>query len=162
MKKSISYLTSMILVIGFSTVSFAQDTELQPADDVQATDSVASENQEVSSEKVVASYLHGNRRCMTCRKLEAYSEEALITVFQRELEDSTLIWRTVNYDEKENEHYIKDYSLYTKALVLSRVKDGSEVEWKNLDKIWELVGDKDKFLKYVQEETRAFLDKEAD
>ncbi|UCE65219.1 MAG: hypothetical protein JSU85_10100 [Candidatus Zixiibacteriota bacterium] len=162
MKRFIFCSTLMICMIGFLAISFAQDTGLQPADDVQPADTVASENQEVSSEKVVASYLHGNRRCMTCRKLEAYSEEALTTAFQEELEDSTLIWRTVNYDQKENEHYLKDYSLYTKALILSRVKDGSEVEWKNLAKIWKLVGNKEEFLKYVQKETRAFMDKETD
>ena len=84
---------------------------------------------------VFATYLHGTLRCATCRKLEAYSEEALKTAFQEELNDSSLVWRTINYDEKENEHYLKDYSLYTKALILSRVKDGSELEWKNLSKI---------------------------
>jgi len=158
MKRFIFCSTLMICMIGFLAVSFAQDAELQLTDENQAADSVARENQDTSSEMVFASYLHGNRRCLTCRKLEAYSEEALRTAFQKELEDSTLIWRTVNYDQKENEHYLKDYNLYTKALVLSRVEDGSEVEWKNLDKIWKLVGDKEEFLKYVKNETRAFLD----
>ena len=88
--------------------------------------------------------------------------EALKTAFEEELNDSSLIWRVINYDEKENEHYLKDYSLYTKALILSRVKDGSELEWKNLSKIWELVGNKDEFLKYVQDETRDFINKESD
>jgi hypothetical protein len=143
-------------------ISFAQNAELEQGDDAQATDSVASAIQDISNEIVFASYLHGNRRCPTCLKLEAYSEEALRAAFKEELEDSVLIWRTINYDEKENEHYLKDYSLYTKALILSRVKNGSEVEWKNLDKIWEKVGNKEEFLKYVQEETRAFLDKETE
>jgi hypothetical protein len=144
------------------SVSFTQDNELTSSDDVQKSDSTAIDKQDISGETVFAFYLHGTRRCATCRKLEAYSEEALRVAFEKELLDSTLVWRTINYDEKENEHYLKDYSLYTKALILSRVKDGSEVEWKNLTKIWELVGDKDKFLKYVREETRAFMDKESD
>jgi|GEM_PF-591104 len=162
MKRFIYFSTLIICMMGLPAVSFAQNAELQQGDHAQATDSAATADQDISTEIIFASYLHGNRRCVTCRKLEAYSEEALKTGFEEELADSALIWRTVNYDQKENEHYLKDYSLYTKALVLSRVKDGSEVEWKNLSKIWELVGDKDEFLKYVQEETRAFLDKETD
>ncbi|UCC81161.1 MAG: hypothetical protein JSW64_07335 [Candidatus Zixiibacteriota bacterium] len=161
MKKFIFCSLLMICMAGLLTISSAQDTELQPADDIQVADSVAA-NQDSSSENIVATYFHGTRRCMTCRKLEAYSEEALRAAFEEELSDSTLIWRAVNYDQKENEHYLKDYGLYTKSLILSRVKDNSEIEWKNLDKIWEKVGNKDEFLKYVQEETRAFLDKETE
>ena len=58
-----------------------------------------------------------------------------------------------------DQHYLKDYGLYTKSLILSRVRDGREVQWKNLDKIWELVHDKDKYIEYVQDETRAFIDR---
>lgn len=162
MKGIVPFLILTVLVIGISAFSIAQDADLRSTEDTDLADSVSAENKNASSETVFASYFHGNKRCATCRKLEAYSEEALRTAFENELGDSTLIWRTVNYDHKENEHYLKDYGLYTKALILSRVKDGSEVEWKNLDKIWEKVGNKEEFLKYVQEETRAFMNKETD
>jgi hypothetical protein len=76
------------------------------------------------------------------------------------LADSTLIWGTINYDQKENKHYLKDYNLFTKAVILSRVKDGNEIEWKNLDRIWDLVHDKERFLKYIQKETEAFLNQD--
>ena len=85
--------------------------------------------------------------------------EALQEGFTGELADSSIIWQVVNYDQKENRHYLKDYSLYTKSLILSRVRNGHEVQWKNLDKIWELVYDKGKFIDYVQKETRAFIDR---
>ncbi len=162
MKRLIPFLILIALAIGLSAFSIAQDAGLKTAEDTDPADSVSAEGKETSSETVFASYFHGNRRCITCRKLEAYSEEALKAAFVEELADSTLIWRAVNYDQKENEHYVKDYNLYTKALILSRVRDGSEVEWKNLDKIWEKVGNKEEFLKYVQEETRAFMSKETD
>jgi len=132
---------------------------------IESVDSALSQTPDTATQPVVtpvtktviAYYFHSNRRCATCMKLESYSEEALKTAFEDELADSSLVWRAMNYDEEGNEHFIEDYKLYTKAVVLSRVDDEREVEWKNLDKIWELVGDKDKFIEYVQTETRAFM-----
>jgi hypothetical protein len=67
----------------------------------------------------------------------------------------------VNWDREENAHYIDDYQLFTKSLILSRVNGEKETAWVNLDSIWQYVGDKDKFIKYVQAHTRAFIDRPA-
>ncbi len=107
--------------------------------------------------KVVVYYLHMNRRCQTCKKLEAYSHEALQDGFADQLKDSSVIWRVVNFEEKDNEHYGADYQLYSQSLILSKLRNGKEVQWENLDKIWELVGHKDKFLAYVQNKVRRFM-----
>jgi len=107
---------------------------------------------------VYASYFHGDRRCPTCMKLEAYSNEAIQSGFEKEVKDSSLVFRTINWDREENTHYLDDYKLYTKALVLSRVRGGKEIAWVNLDSIWQYVGDKDKYLKYVQSHTRTFVE----
>ena len=71
-----------------------------------------------------------------------------------------LAWRVVNVGEKENEHFIKDYRLYTKSLVLVDRRDGEAGRWKNLEKVWTLLGDKDAFQEYVRTETRAYLSRE--
>jgi hypothetical protein len=34
---------------------------------------------------------------------------------------------------------------------------GKPAEWKNLEKVWQLLQDKPKFLRYVQDETRGYL-----
>lgn len=107
---------------------------------------------------VYASYFHGDQRCPTCMKLEAYSSEAIQSGFEKEVKDSSLVFRTVNWDREENAHYLDDYQLYTKALILSRMRDGNEVAWTNLDSIWQLVDHKDKFIKYVQSHTSAFIE----
>ena len=150
-------------VFGLISIAFAENDAKVTETDNQTADTTAIDNAEdTGSEIIFATYFHGDVRCATCRKLEAYSEEALKAAFGIELADSTLVWRTINYDTEGNQHYLDDYGLYTKALILSRVRDNSEIEWVNLSKIWELVGNKDKFLKYVQDETRAFLNKESD
>jgi hypothetical protein len=111
--------------------------------------------------RVVAYYFHGTMRCPTCHKLEQYSKEAIETNFKDALASGTLEFKVVNVEEKANEHYASDYKLYTKSLVLSLVKDGKEIKWKNMDKIWENVRDKQRFVDYVKSGISDFL-KEAD
>ncbi len=106
---------------------------------------------------VVAYYFHGNKRCSTCRKLEAYSEEAVVGGFAPELESGELEWRVVNTDEKANSHFTTDFELVTKSVVLVEYRDGDVVRWKNLKLVWRLVGDEDGFVRYVRDETREFL-----
>jgi len=99
---------------------------------------------------VVAYYFHGSARCPTCHKLEQYSKEAMETNFKDLLASGKLEYRVINVEDKGNEHYGSDYQLYTKSLILSLVRDGKEVKWKNLDKIWEYVGNKQRFINYVK------------
>jgi hypothetical protein len=110
-----------------------------------------------SSQKVVVYYFHGDFRCATCRKFEAFSDEALRQAFPDALNDGRLEWRVVNVDKRGNEHFVSDYQLHTRAIVLVKIQDAKQTEWKNLDKIWELVGDKKAFVKYVQDEVISYL-----
>lgn len=123
-------------------------------------DSTESEKPLETSHKVVAYYFHGNRRCGSCKRLEAYSREAIDSGFAEELKAGKLEWLVINTDKPENKHFIKDYQLYTKSLVISDTENGKQTRWKNLDKIWRLLHNKEDFIQYVQRETRAFLEKD--
>lgn len=105
----------------------------------------------------VAYYFHGDMRCATCRTIEAYSEEAIATGFADELASASLVWLVVNTDRAEHKHFVTDFQLVTKALVLVEYHQGEVVRFKNLDQIWKLVGDKDAFIDYVDRETREFI-----
>jgi len=106
---------------------------------------------------VVAYYFHGTFRCPTCHKLEQYSKEVIEANFKDALASGKLEFKVVNLEDKGNEHYAKDYQLYTKSLILSLVKDGKEIKWINLDRIWEYIGNKQRFIDYVTEEVSVFL-----
>ncbi len=108
--------------------------------------------------RVTAYYFHTTNRCASCRAIEAYSKEAIETAFADELKDGRLVWKLVNVEQKGNEHFVKDYQLYTKALVLVDETRGRAPRWRNLEKVWQLLRDKEAFLRYVRTETRAFLD----
>jgi hypothetical protein len=115
----------------------------------------AADNQPVS--KVQAYYFHGNMRCSTCLKLEQYSREAIENNFKDAMASGELEFKAVNVEVTGNEHFVDDYQLYTRSLVLSLVKDSKEVKSKNLAKIWEYVGNKQKFYDYVKEEIQDLL-----
>jgi len=106
----------------------------------------------------VVYYFHGNRRCMTCRRIEAYTATALQSGFAQQLDDGRLAWRVVNVDEPANAHFIEDFELVTRSVVLAEYVDGECVRWRNLPDVWDLVGDEGEFIGYVQDETRAFLE----
>ena len=107
--------------------------------------------------RVVAYYFHGNFRCSTCYTMEQYSKEAIEENFKDELSSGKLEFKVVNTEERGNEHYVNDYQLYTKSLILSLIKDGKEIKSKNLTKIWECVRDKKIFFDYVTDEVKNFL-----
>jgi hypothetical protein len=112
---------------------------------------------ETGSGSVVAFYFHGNVRCATCKKIESYAGEAVRQGFPQALQNGALEWRVVNIDEAENQHFIQDFQLVTRSVVLAEYSGEKVLRWKNLDKVWQLVRSKDTFVEYVQDETRQFL-----
>jgi hypothetical protein len=104
-------------------------------------------------------YFMTTQRCPSCMKIEGYSKEAVQKNFAEALKKGTVVWKMVRVDRPENSHFIKDYQLYTKSVVLVKMRGGKQVSWKNLDKVWELLGDKAKFQKYINDEVKKFVDK---
>jgi hypothetical protein len=109
------------------------------------------------SSKLIAYYFHGTFRCTTCQNIEKYSKEAIEHYFPNELKNGKLEFKALNVEEAENRHYIQDYQLFSRALVISLVKQDKEVTWKNLTDVWKHVRDKDKFFQYVKDEVEKLL-----
>lgn len=108
-------------------------------------------------DKITVYYFHTSYRCSNCVKIEKYSSEAVQSGFPKELKDGKIVWKVVNVEKEPNKHFIKDYQLYTKSLVIVKMKNGKQIEWKNLNKIWELLYNKSKFIGYVQDEVKNYL-----
>ena len=109
--------------------------------------------------KVIAYYFHTNTRCSTCIKIEAYSKEAIEKGFPDEIKNGTLELRIVNYELPENRHFMQDYRLVSKSLILVNTVNGKQTEWTNLKLVWQLTGRRDAFLNYVRKEVRNYLAK---
>lgn len=98
-----------------------------------------------SESKYTLYYFYGNIRCTTCRNFERMTTELAPNL--------PVVFKTVNTDEAGNEHYMTDYRLYTKSVVIIDDKGN----YKNLDKIWELGRNEDKFKAYITDEVGAFI-----
>jgi thiol-disulfide isomerase/thioredoxin len=106
---------------------------------------------------VTVYYFHGNFRCVNCRNIEQYTREAVEKYFRKDLDAGKVVFKVVNVETKDNEHYTNDYQLYTKSVVLSLVKNGKEVKFDNLSKVWEHLGNKEAFHQYVKSEVEKYL-----
>jgi len=135
MKKSLVSIIVLVIFCIFSSVGFGEEENM-----------------------VVAYYFHTTFRCVSCHTIEQYTEGALNEYFPNELESGELVYKMINVEDKGSEHFINDYQLFTKSVVLSLVKNGNEIKFKNLEDVWPLLNNEAKFYQYIKEETQMFLD----
>ncbi len=102
-------------------------------------------------------YFHGNFRCRSCHLIETMTKEVIRNNFKNHLAMKTLRFKIINIEETDNKHFIKDYGLYSKAVVLSLIQDNKEIKYKNLNKVWSYLGNEKTFKDYVESEIKAFL-----
>jgi hypothetical protein len=110
------------------------------------------------SRRVVACYFHRTQRCPTCRTIGSYVEEAVNTGFASEIKAGTVSMHFIDFQDEKNKKYTDYYKIEGPTLVLIDVRDGKVKAWKPAPNVWTLVSKKDEFLKYVQDEVRAYLE----
>lgn len=103
-------------------------------------------------------YFDQGKDCETCVQIPAYTQAVLQRRFGQEMATGRISWHAVDTDDPANEHYLNDYQLYAKSIVLSLERDGAQVKWKNLDRVWELVYDRAGFERYMEDEIAAALE----
>ena len=136
--------------IGYMIVNEKKTETVAPEERIEPVSKT--ENEDVQQDnQLIVYYFHGDQRCPTCHKLETYAKEALDAYFADEIASKKIVWKIVNVDRTENSHFVQDYKLVTKSVVLSEVSNGKEVGWKNLDQIWQRVRDKDSYLQYIRD-----------
>lgn len=115
------------------------------------------DNQSKKKDYVRIVYFHGDFRCHTCTQIENYIKESVKTQLDKEVKAGNAVFETINFDKKKNKHYLDKYNLYNQALIIMRYENGKVKEWKNCEDIWELVGNKGKFIEYVTKEVKNYL-----
>ena len=114
---------------------------------VKATDSPA----------FVVYYFYANPRCQTCRAIESNTGKAVQKHFTSELKSGAIRWQPVDVDKAENKHFIQEFKLYTKSVVLVELRSGKTVRHELLQKVWELIHSPEKFDKYIQSSVENFV-----
>ena len=126
---------------------------------VNAADNATAKKAAAAQSKsfIAAYYFHGNFRCPTCKKMEQYSREAIEKYFGEQLKNGAVVFQPINIDEPENQHFVQDYQLVTRSLVLVKFENGKQTAWKNLPAIWQNAGNETDFFQYVKKEVESYL-----
>lgn len=98
-------------------------------------------------------YYEYGARCITCIRMEKWTDEVIHQDFSSELKEGSLSFRAVPADEAA----VEKYGLTTKSLIVKVRENGKEARWLNLDRIWDLSGDEEAFKAYVTESIRKQL-----
>jgi hypothetical protein len=147
----VAFLAAVLLVpVSAGSLAASGESETEAADSTQ--DAAPG-----GGSQVIVYYFHGDRRCKTCRTIEAYAEDVVRSRFGNELDSGRLAWKVVNYDEAENAHFIKEFSLVSASIVVVEVEGGEPVRFETLQKAWTLVRDKPGFDDYVHHTVLDFL-----
>lgn len=105
--------------------------------------------------KVVVTYLHATFRCVTCNTIEAMAKDVVETQFEDALSSGAVEWRTENYQERED--LAKRYQVVAACVVVAKVVNGQETEYRRLDDVWTLMKDPPAFEEYVASAIRELL-----
>jgi len=132
--------------------------------DISKTESPTSEEPKVAKEepkkekaKVVVTFFQTTHKCASCIIIEKFTSEALNRFYTRQLADGTVQYQTINVDEPGNEHYVDEYQLVSKTLVISLYQGKKEVKWKNLMEIWNLLNNEEGFVQLVKDTIDGYL-----
>jgi hypothetical protein len=113
---------------------------------------------EALDDGLVVYYFHGKIRCPTCRSIESQSHQIVESDFAPQLDSGELVWKVLNYEEAGGIELAKKLGVDKPVVVLVRMKGGEIENWKRLDRVWALVGDKPAFAKFVREEIGQMLE----
>ena len=119
----------------------------------------AAQAADAPKDRVVAMYFHRTERCPTCQKMGSYSEEAVKAAFTDEIKASRVAFHFIDFEAEKNARYTKAYDISGPALVVAKISGNKVASYRNLEDIWDKVGDKPAFLRYVQENVKACLAK---
>ncbi len=105
-------------------------------------------------------YVHGNTRCVSCRKIETLSHEAVAKGFPQEMKQGRVEWHVANYQAPGYESFEKAYEIEASTVVLIEFRDGKPGRWRNLAEVWNYLNDGPRLGGFVQEAVGSFLKNE--
>ena len=107
---------------------------------------------------VVVYYFHGTKRCGTCNKMERLTAEVINDRFSERRRDGSVAFRAVNLESDATRHFITEFELASKAVVMVERGGGKDLAWRRLDAIWEKIADDAAYTDYIAENLTACLE----
>ena len=106
---------------------------------------------------LIVYYFHGNTRCPTCEAIESQSHATVKSDFAAPLARGEMAWKVLNYEQPAASDLKTRFEIQMPVVVLARMKAGRIQDWKRLDEVWALVGDKRAFAEFVRNEIEKML-----
>ena len=105
----------------------------------------------------VVYYFTTMNRDYTCRKIEAFTRDVLNKNFSPEFVDGLIVWRMIMVDIPVYRHFIDDFQLHERSVVLVKIRGGKRIIWKKLDEMRLFIRDKSLYNQYITVEVKSFL-----
>lgn len=72
-------------------------------------------------------YFHGKQQCITCKKIQALTEEVVKESFAKELKDGKLVFQVIDISTDEGEKLADQYEVTWASLFVNKWKDSKEI-----------------------------------
>ena len=143
----------LVVLLGFvaASVGYLVFRQLRPRG------SASTGSSSVAGTRTVVYYFYTNVRCASCRQIEAWTHTVLEKRFAPELADGKLEWKPVNVEEAANAHFIEDFQLRAKTVVVCRVIKGKTGQWVDLIDVWKYLADPTRFSSFIEDTVRKSL-----
>ena len=68
-----------------------------------------------------------------------------------------MVFQIVNIEEDATRHFVNDFQLTNRSVVMLTRQNGEDLQWRRLDKVWEKISDDDAYKGYISENLAACL-----
>ena len=156
-KTVISAILLLVVAISVAAVLLNQTVDKEKQELTTTAENNSIVDKKETDEKTIVYYFHGNTRCATCKAIEAFTIKAVNARFADLVEAGTIEFQAINLDDPANEHFVKDYDLATRCVVVSKTAACEEVDWKRLDDVWTKVKNEAEFNEYITSNITAII-----
>lgn len=148
---------SVLLVVALGCVAIWANRAYHQSQPLASEPSPVSLLPEVAGHQVVVTYFISGARCESCQKIEALCRETVAQDFAAESASHHVVFRVIDTGDPANAHYISDYQLTSKIVILSHRVASKETEWMAMEKVWDLLEDPAAFHAYLASPIRKYL-----
>ena len=157
MKKILQPILLIIVALGFGAFVWGK---ISPTTEPAPESATAGTSASTTANAVTVTYFTSDVRCVSCRAIESLTRETLELDFAEAMEGGQLRFQTINIDRAENKHYINEYDLSFKTVVVAGSSQSADGDWEKLDEVWRLLNAPDDFAAYVTAAVAQKMDKE--
>lgn len=151
---------SVLLLAVFGSLAIWANRQYQKSQAIDAASQAppaAEELPQVEGDQVIMTYFISGTRCESCETIEALARETAEKDFPDAMSNKSLVFRVIDTGDASRHHYIKDYQLTSKTVILSHRVQGKETEWSDMPKVWDLLDDGPAFHAYLGEQIQKYL-----